>query len=49
MEVTNEMIIAAVRQAVKDKVIPTHADLDTYTHHYASVQRMLEAALEVNK
>ena len=45
MEVTREMIVAAVRQAVKDKILPTHADMDTYTHHYTSVGRMLEAAI----
>ena len=46
MEVTNKMIHAAVKQAVKDKILPTHADMDTYTHHYESVKRMIEKALE---
>ena len=46
MEVTNEMVRAAVKQAVKDKILPTHADMDTYTHHYESVERMIEKALE---
>ena len=46
MEVTNAMTHAAVKQAVKDKILPTHSDMDTYTHHYDSVKRMIEAALE---
>jgi len=44
-EVTDEMVHAAVKQAVKDKILPTHADMDTYIHHYESVKRMIEAAL----
>lgn len=47
MKVTNKMVHVAVKQAVKDKILPTHADMDTYTHHYESVKRMLEKALEV--
>ena len=46
METTSAMIVAAVRQAVKDKILPTHADMDTYTHHYESVERMIKAAIE---
>jgi len=46
MEVTNKMVHAAVKQAVADKILPTHADMDTYTHHYESVKRMIEKALE---
>lgn len=45
MEVTNEMVHAAVKQAVKDKILPKAAPEDIYMHHYESVQRMLEAAL----
>jgi hypothetical protein len=45
MKVTNKMVHAAVKQAVKDKILPTHADMDTYTHHYESVKRMIEKAL----
>ena len=44
MKVTNKMVHAAVKQAVKDKILPTHADMDTY--HYESVKRMLENAME---
>jgi len=46
MEVTNKMIHAAVKQAVKDKILPTNSDMDTYAHHYESVKRMIEKALE---
>tara|TARA_R100000541_G_C1875270_1_gene81498 strand:+ start:728 stop:886 length:159 start_codon:yes stop_codon:yes gene_type:complete len=46
MEVTNKMVHAAVKQAVKYKILPTHADMDTYTHHYESVKRMIEKAIE---
>ena len=47
MKVTNKMVHAAVKQAVKDKILPTHADMDTYIHHYESIKRMLEKAIEV--
>lgn len=47
MEVTNKMVHEAVKQAVKDKILPTHADMDTYAHNYESVKRMIEAALAV--
>jgi hypothetical protein len=46
MKVTNEMVAAAVKQAVKEKLLPTHATMDTYTRRYMSVKRVLEAALE---
>ena len=45
MEVTDEMLIAAIKSLVKDKVLPTHATMDTYTHHYESVRRAIESAL----
>jgi hypothetical protein len=45
MDVTNRMIHAAVKQAVKDKILPTHAPEDIYIHHYESVERMIRAAL----
>lgn len=47
MEVTNRMIHAAVKQAVKDKILPTHAHEDIYIHHYESVERMIKAAILV--
>lgn len=46
MEVTNAMVHAAIKQAVKDKLLPTHATMDVYTHHWESVKRMIEKALE---
>ena len=45
-KVTNEMIHAGVKQAVKDKILPTHAPEDIYLHHYASVERIIKAALK---
>ena len=46
MTVTTAMVQAAIKSAVKDKVLPSHADMDTYTHHWESVKRMIEAALD---
>jgi hypothetical protein len=46
MEVTNAMVHAAVKVAVKGGMLPTHSDMDTYTHHYETVQKMIEAAIE---
>lgn len=46
MKVTIEMVNAAVKQAVKDEILPTNADMETYIHHYESVKRMLEKAIE---
>jgi hypothetical protein len=45
MKVTNEMVAAAVKQAVKERLLPAHATMDTYTQHYMSVKRVLESAL----
>ena len=46
MEVTNKMVHEAIRQAVKDKMIPTHAHEELYIHTWESVKRMIEKALE---
>lgn len=46
MEVSTKMIQAAVRQAVKDKLLPTHAPIDIYIEHCEAVKRMIESALE---
>ena len=48
-EVTQDMVHAAIKQAVKDKILPTHADMDTYTHHWESMKRIIEAALDASK
>ena len=45
MKVTQEMVAAAVKQAVKDKILPRCADMDTYLHHYESIERILDAGL----
>ena len=46
MEVTNKMVHEAIKQAVKDKIIPIHGDDELYIHHWDSVRRMIEKALE---
>lgn len=46
IDVTNSMVHAAIKQAVKDGILPTHADMDTYTHHRESMERIIEKALE---
>lgn len=46
MEVTNAMVYAAVKQAVKDKILPEYADEEAYMHNYESVERMIKAALD---
>lgn len=43
--VTDEMVALAVKQAVKDKILPKYAGMDDYLHHYESVKRMIEAAM----
>lgn len=46
MNVTDAMVHAAIKSAVKDKIIPSHAHEEMYLHHWASVERMIKAALE---
>lgn len=46
MEVTNAMVHAAIKQAVKDKILPTHAHEELYLHHWDSMKRIIEAAIE---
>jgi len=45
MEVTDGMVHAAIKQAVKDKILPSHAHEEMYLHHWASVERMIKAAI----
>ncbi len=47
MDVTDAMVHAAIKQAVKDKIIPSHAHEELYLHHWSSVERMIKAALEM--
>lgn len=47
MEVTDAMVHAAIKQAVKDKIIPSHAHEEMYLHHWESIERMIKAALEM--
>lgn len=46
MEVTNAMVHAAIKQAVKDKLLPTHATMEAYTHHWESMERIIKAAID---
>ena len=48
MDVTSEMTAAAVKVAVKYKILPTHADMDAYIHRYEAVEKMIEAALSAS-
>ncbi len=45
MQVTDEMLIAAVKQAVKDNILPVSGTEEQYLHNWASMRRVLEAAL----
>jgi len=45
MKVTNDMLYKAVKQAVREGLLPTSSDMDTYLEHYASVRKVLESAL----
>lgn len=42
--VTDEMVIAGVREAVKQKLLPVAAPMDIYTQHYESIRSILVAA-----
>lgn len=46
MKVTNEMIYAAIEQAVKDGILPKYENEEKYLHNYESVKRMLVKAIE---
>lgn len=45
-KVTVEMVALAVKQLVADGILPKYASMDTYIHHYESVERALNKALE---
>jgi hypothetical protein len=46
MEVTTEMVQAAIKQAVKDKIIPSHAVAEDYVRYWESMRRIIEAAIK---
>ena len=46
MEITDAMVHAAIKQAVKDKIIPSHGDEEMYLHHWESMERILKKAIE---
>lgn len=45
MEVTNEMLYAAVRQAVKEGILPRYGTEEQYMSHYRGMKMILEAAI----
>jgi len=45
IEVTEDMLIAAVKQAVKEGFIPEYADLNGYVEYYEGIKRVLQAAI----
>jgi hypothetical protein len=47
LEVTQEMLQAAVTEAVKHKLIPKYAFLDDYEATWGAVKAIVRAALEV--
>lgn len=47
MEVTEEMLTAAVRKAVKVGLLPSHGvDTETYLKHWEQIKKVLEAAFD---
>ncbi len=45
MNVTIGMLRAAMKSGVKDGLFKRQVDLETYTHTWESVERMIQAAL----
>jgi len=46
MIVTDDMLIAAMKQAVKLGIFPKFTDEETYLQHWDSMRKVLEAAFE---
>ena len=46
MEITTEMLQAAISQAVKEKLIASHADTQTYLNNWSSIERIIKAAID---
>lgn len=45
MEVTTDMVHAAIKQAVRDGILPRYAPMETYEHHWESMERIIKAAI----
>lgn len=48
MQVTDEMLIAAVKKAVELGLIPHVVDQDTYIKNYDRIKDILQAALDAS-
>jgi hypothetical protein len=46
VEVTNDMLCAGVKQAVKEGLLPKVAGTDDYIKYYENIKKIIEAALE---
>jgi len=46
MQVTQEMLNAAMKKAVELGIFPKHGDEQTYLRHWESMKQVLEAALD---
>ena len=46
MEVTTGMVHAAIKQAVKDGILPKYAPMEVYEKHWESMKRIIESALD---
>jgi hypothetical protein len=49
MDITVEMLQAAVSQAVKEKMVPSHVDTQEYLNNWSSIERIIKAALDASK
>ena len=45
MKVTDEMLAVAVKQAVKEGLLPKHGPTDKYMQYWGSIRKILEVAI----
>jgi len=45
VKLTNAMLFAAVKQAVKEGILPKYAPMKIHEEHYEAMERIIEAAL----
>jgi len=45
IQITTAMVHAAIKQAVKDRIIPVYAHEEQYIHTWDSFERIIRAAL----
>lgn len=46
MQITDEMVQAAVKKAVEQGLIPKHCDTETYLKNYNAIKAVLQSALD---